>query len=185
MRRGELEHLIRAAAMIVGESDIVVVGSQAILGEFPNAPDALLFSQEADIYPRVRPEKAIDIDGAMGDGSQFHDTFGYYAHGVGPETPKAPKGWEERLVPVQVPPVGSGDSYATGWCMEVHDLVLAKLVAGRERDVAFAEQAIRENMVNPEELLRRSADLTVDNDRREQVRILIKGIIASVAKLAL
>ncbi len=29
-------------------------------------------------------------------------TFGYYAHGVGPETAKAPAGWEQRLVRVAV-----------------------------------------------------------------------------------
>jgi hypothetical protein len=31
--------------------------------------------------------------GALGDGSPFHAAFGYYAHGVGPETAKAPAGW--------------------------------------------------------------------------------------------
>jgi len=30
--RPQLEHLIRAAATIVGDSEIVVIGSQAILG---------------------------------------------------------------------------------------------------------------------------------------------------------
>ncbi len=104
MRRGELEHVVRAAADVSGDSEIVVVGSQAILGQFPDAPEALLFSQEADVYPRNRPDRAVKIDGALGDGSQFHETFGYYAHGVGPETAKAPAGWEARLVAVRVPP---------------------------------------------------------------------------------
>ncbi len=31
MRRDELEHVIRAAASVAGENEIVVVGSQAIL----------------------------------------------------------------------------------------------------------------------------------------------------------
>lgn len=97
MKRDELEHVIRAAAAIAGENELVIVGSQAILGQFPNAPKTLLFSQEADIYPRERPQNAIQIDGAMGDGSQFHETFGYYAHGVGPETAKGPIREDERL----------------------------------------------------------------------------------------
>ena len=71
MNRDELEHMIRAAATVSDEEEIVVIGSQAILGQFPDAPPTLLFSQEADVYPRRRPEKAIMIDGAMGDGSQF------------------------------------------------------------------------------------------------------------------
>jgi len=41
------------------------------------------------------------IEGAIGEGSLFHDTFGYYANGVGYDTAVLPKGWEKRLVPVR------------------------------------------------------------------------------------
>lgn len=182
MKRDELEHVIRAAATVADEDELVVIGSQAILGQFPNAPDALLFSQEADIYPLTRPEKAIEIDGAMGDGSQFHETFGYYAHGVGPETPKAPAGWEQRLVAVRVPLLAGRDSQATGWCMEAHDLVLAKLAAGRERDMEFAEEAIRHDIVQPQELLRRVPDLPLDGPCKEHVRSLLHSVIAKATR---
>jgi hypothetical protein len=178
VKRDELEHVIRAAATVSGENEIVIVGSQAILGQFPDAPDALLFSQEADVYPRLRPEKAIEIDGAMGDGSQFHETFGYYAHGVGPETAKAPAGWQDRLVPVRVPLVVDQRIEATGWCMEAHDLVLAKLTAGRERDLEFAVQAIRNDIVQPQELLRRVPDLPLDTQHQDHVRSLLESVIA-------
>src|SRR4051794_10388561 len=109
MRREDLHHVVAAAAHIVGESEFIVVGSQSILGSFPDAPEALLRSQEADIYPRHAPEKAINIEGALGDGSHFQQTFGYYAHGVGPETAKAPAGWDDRLVVVEVPPRPASD----------------------------------------------------------------------------
>jgi hypothetical protein len=75
MRRADLEHVIGAAANVVGESEFVVIGSQAILGPHPDAPAALLRSMEADIYPLVSPEKADLIDGALGDGSAFHRQF--------------------------------------------------------------------------------------------------------------
>jgi hypothetical protein len=103
MRREDLDHVVAAAAQIVGETEFVVVGSQSILGSHPDAPEALLRSQEADIYPRWAPDKAIEIEGALGDGSRFQQTFGYYAHAVGPETAKAPRGWEDRLVAVTSP----------------------------------------------------------------------------------
>lgn len=177
MRRDELEHVIRAAATVTGEHEIVVIGSQAILGQFPDAPDVLLFSQEADVYPRAQPEKAIAIDGAMGDSSRFHETFGYYAHGVGPETAKAPTGWEKRLVPVRVPLLTGHDTEAIGWCMEAHDLVLAKLAAGRARDMKFAEEAIRHDIVRPQELLRRVRNLPVDGPRQKHVRSLLTSVI--------
>ena len=49
MTRAQLEHLIRAAGTIADIDDVVVIGSQSILGEFHNAPPELLVSQEADM----------------------------------------------------------------------------------------------------------------------------------------
>ena len=92
MRLEQFEHLLAAAAEVTGQDEFVVVGSQAILGTFDEPPDSMLQSVEADIYPKRAPEAADLIDGNLGDGSQFHAAFGYYAHGVGPETAKAPVG---------------------------------------------------------------------------------------------
>ncbi len=182
MRREDLEHVIRAAAAVSGCSDIVVIGSQAILAQHPNAPAALLFSQETDVYPREDPERAIYIDGAMGDGSQFHETFGYYAHGIGPETVTAPTGWEARLVPVRVIRAPASDGEATGWCLEAHDLVLAKCAAGRERDWEFAREAMLHRLVESDELLRRVSDLPLDDSRQERLRALLVGVIAATSR---
>ena len=82
MNRAALEHVLRAASAIANERQLIVIGSQAVLGQFPNAPDALLVSMEVDVYPRDAPEKSDLIDGAIGELSAFHQTFGYYAHGV-------------------------------------------------------------------------------------------------------
>lgn len=169
--------MIRAAAA-VADDDIVVIGSQAILGRLPDAPDALLWSQEADVYPRTHPERAEAIDGAIGDGSQFHAAFGYYAHGVGPETAKAPAGWEKRLVAVRVPRGPHDETLITGWCMEPHDVVLAKCAAGRERDWEFAREAIRHGVVEAGELLRRVEDLPLPSWRRMDVAQHVRAIAA-------
>lgn len=98
----QLRHILRAAADITGENVFVVIGSQAILGSHPDAPRSLRKSIEGDTYPKNRPEKAIEVDGAIGELSPFHFEFGYYAHGVGPETATLPDGWEQRLVELQV-----------------------------------------------------------------------------------
>ena len=47
---------------------------------------ALLVSLEADVYPRHYPERAELIEGSIGELSMFHETFGYYADGVGVHT---------------------------------------------------------------------------------------------------
>ena len=51
MTRNQLEHLIRASGSIAGSDTIVVIGSQAILASFPEAPQELLVSVEADLAP--------------------------------------------------------------------------------------------------------------------------------------
>ena len=47
MKRHELEHILHAASAVTNHADIVVIGSQALLGQFPDAPAQLLISMEA------------------------------------------------------------------------------------------------------------------------------------------
>ena len=170
MRREDFEHVIVAAAAVTGEEEIVVVGSQAVLGSHPDAPAELLRSIEADVYPRNAPEKAIEIDGALGDGSPFHRTYGYYAHGVGPETAKAPEGWQQRLIRVDILARPKSPVRATALCLELHDLVLAKCAAGRDRDWEYAGAAIAAGLVEGAELLRRCEQLPLSARLRARVR---------------
>jgi hypothetical protein len=175
LRRADFEHVLKAAAAIV-EDEIVVIGSQAVLAQFPDAPDALLQSMEVDVFPRHHPERADEIDGAIGDGSRFHETYAYYAHGVGPETAIAPAGWEQRLVRVELPPINRGSRSVVAWCIEVHDLVLAKLAAGRTHDLEFVEEAIRFHLVSADQLWL-GVDLMPDS-HRELTRDRLTRLIA-------
>ncbi len=166
MRRRDLEHLVRAAADIADDDEIIVIGSQAILGQFPDAPDELCVSAEADVFPKNKPERADLIDGSIGEGSPFHEAFGYYAQGVGETTAVLPHGWRERLIPVQ----NANTRGATGWCLEAHDLVLSKYVAGREKDARFIRGAVAAKLVSRETLLERLALMPVEEDVRERLR---------------
>lgn len=62
MHRAQLEHIIRAAAGITGATEIVIIGSQAVLGQFPNAPADLLVSIEADVFTFRHPGDADLIE---------------------------------------------------------------------------------------------------------------------------
>lgn len=168
--------MIAAAASITGEDEIVVIGSQAILGSVAEPPAELVRSIEADVYPHADPAKAEEIDGAIGDGSQFQGTYGYYAHGVGPETAKAPAGWEDRLVRVEVPRRPGQAGTVLALCLEVHDLVLAKCAAGRERDWEFAEVALRAEIVKLPRLLEGVEDMPLDRSRRAHVTAMLEGV---------
>jgi hypothetical protein len=176
LRRPEFEHVIAAAAEVSGENEFVVVGSQAILGGNPNPPEALLASMEADIYPRRDPEKAEEIDAALGDGSPFQRTFGYYAHGVGPETAKAPEGWEDRLVKTEIPPRPGSRRRVYAYCLEPNDLVLAKCAAGRDRDWEFARQSLEARIVSYDKLAASVNDLPLDRAGKDRVRRMLEGI---------
>lgn len=172
MTRAQLEHLIRAASQIVDEQELIVLGSQAVLGSWPDAPAPMRVSMEADMYPRHRPELADLIDGTIGELSPFHQTFGYYAHGVGPKLARLPSGWQGRLVPVR----NENTLGATGWCLELHDLLVSKLVAGREKDLAFVQTAVEHGRVDLSLLEERLAATELDGAVRELVAVRINRL---------
>lgn len=169
MRRAELEHIIRAAATISGDDEIIIVGSQAVLGQFPDAPADLLVSNEADVYPRSHPERWELIDGSIGELSPFHETFGYYAQGVEPGTAILAPGWEERLIPV----CNDNTRGATGLCLEIHDLLLAKYVAGRDKDRRYIQSALSYRLAEPSVLRERLPRLPLDADHAQRIGLLM------------
>jgi hypothetical protein len=158
--REQLAHVLRAAARIAHDPAILVVGSQAILGSFKETelPEVAWLSVEADLafFDEVEGEtKADQVDGAIGELSQFHETYSYYAQGVELTTAKLPEGWRDRLVPFQP----RSAEPARAMCLEKHDLVISKLVAMREKDQEFATALLKARLVDLEVLQERAADL--------------------------
>ena len=151
MNREQLEHAIRAACTVSGDQELIIFGSQAILGQFPDAPTEVRKSIEVDVSPKNRPEAVDRIDGALGENSQFHKTHGFYVHGVPIETVKLPKGWEKRINKVQ----DYMDEKNIGYCIEAHDLAAGKLMAFREKDTEFVRRLILEEMIDVDILLKR------------------------------
>ena len=101
MKRAEFEHAIRAAGAILGVPEVLVIGSQALHASMQGAlPEEASRSVEVDIaaLEDVDGRLADVIDGAIGEASMFHSTFGYYAHGVVATTAVLPLGWRDRLV---------------------------------------------------------------------------------------
>lgn len=174
MNRAALEHILRAASAISNEREFIVIGSQAILGQYPTAPESLLMSIEADVYPRYAPERSDVVDGAIGELSDFHQTFGYYAHGVDQTTAILPEGWMDRLIRVENENTGG----AIGWCLEAHDLAAAKLVAGRDQDRKFVQVLLREQLVSADQLAERIATLPLSAERLQLVQALLAQLMS-------
>lgn len=144
-----MEHLLRAAAAITNETDFVVLGSQALLAAVPVLPEPLARSMELDLYPLHNPSAADLIDGSIGELSPFHETYGYYAHGVGPETAVLPRNWCDRTITICDAKTGS----ARGICVAPGDLAIAKLIAGREKDLVFVDAMLREGIIRRETIM--------------------------------
>lgn len=172
MQRSELEHVIRASGEIAGDTEIVIIGSQAILGQFPDAPGTLLVSMEADVYPLNRPEESDKVDGAIGEASPFHELHGYYAQGVGPETATLPDGWRARLVPIN----NANTNGVTGLCLEVHDLAISKLVAGRPKDLEFVEVLSRCELIDHRIMIERLSETALGVAERRNVTGRLKAL---------
>lgn len=179
MNRSQLEHIIRAAATIAEDDEIIVVGSQSILGQFAEPPEEMCRSTEGGVFPKNLPERADLIDGSIGEGSPFHATFGYHAQGVDETTAVLPDDWRRRLVPLR----SARTRGATGWCLEVHDLLIAKLVAGREKDLEFAAAAARHRLAERRLLEERLAETRLDERLRPVVAARIARIFADAKRV--
>ena len=159
MNRKQLEHIVRASGSISGCREMVIIGSQALLGACPDAPPDLLTSMEADLYPAEAPGKADLIDGCIGELSPFHETFGYYAHGVGPDTATLPTGWKQRLIRVENENTGG----TTALCLAPVDLAISKLLAGRPKDIEFVSRMISIKVLTEQVILRTIHELKPDD----------------------
>jgi hypothetical protein len=164
--RAELEHAIRAACDVADDSAVYVFGSQAILGEHPDAPADLRQSVEVDMTPVTRLDQTDRVDGALGELSPFHIEHGFYVHGLPiEEAAVLPPEWKTRLVRV----IGPNTSHKLGLCLEGHDLAASKLAAFREKDRAFVRTLLVHRLVNSDTLRERVASLKMDSqelDRR-------------------
>ena len=162
MKRGQLEHVLRAAADVTKELEILVIGFSAILGTYDDdrLPDAATRSDEADLAPFRDPDgrKAARIEAALGEGSMFHDTHGYYVDAVDFKTAMGPDGWEGRLRRLSAPNTRG----AVGWCLEAHDLAAAKLAAGRDKDYEFVEALLHKKLIAKPTLIDRVDALPAD-----------------------
>lgn len=171
MTRGQLEHAIRAVCDVSGDTEVIVIGSQSVLGEFPDAPDPLRQSSEADVILKNKPEMTEKVEGALGELSAFHRAYDFYVHGVVHETATLPIGWESRLIRVQ----SEQTRQNTGWCLQGYDLAASKLAAFRDKDREFVRVLLAERLLQPSTLLERVDALPVPADHRSRIRQWVIG----------
>jgi hypothetical protein len=75
-----------------------------------------------------------------------------------------------------------GREPATAWFLEAHDLALAKLAGGREKDVEFVTEALLADLVDPGRL-RRGVEL-MPKRYREVARTRVENVIVAAGREA-
>ena len=176
MNREAFDHAIRAAGAILGEDELLVIGSQALHASISTElPPEAARSVEADIAALDDPDqdKADLIDGAIGEASVFHETFGYYAQGVVQSTAVLPRNWQDRLIRYETPSTNG----VAAWCLEIHDLWISKAVALRPKDIEFCTALVSGDLVDPETLRSRLKEVDgIDEERLARVAGLLERL---------
>lgn len=139
-------------------------------------PDAtagiLTATRDVDVIPApAEPERLSrlmdQIDFVLGEASDFDVEHGIYAQAVDDSTVTyAPAGWKERAIPLRV-----GDK--TALCMDLHDLMLTKYGAGREKDLLFNRALAGTGAVSGKIVAARLQDVRCDDRLNELIHARI------------
>jgi hypothetical protein len=134
--------LLAEARRLCGHSEYVVVGSLSVLGVSDVAviPADMTMSIDADCYTLKDPGRALDLQGAIGEGSPYHHAHGIYLDPVNPMLPTLPDGWEARLIEVAKDGV-------VALFLEPHDAAVSKLARSEERDIRWVSAGARANIL--------------------------------------
>lgn len=172
MKKSQVEHVLRAASRICDDTEFVIIGSQSLHGKYPDLADDMLMSFEVDLIAKNRPGNTEFLN-TIGMDSQFHEEFGYYADPVDEKTAVLPRKWKERLVHLKL---DGPDADFKAYCLEPHDLVVAKLAAGRDKDKMFIRELLRHGLVKRDVIIKRLAQTPVSSAQRATMESLLRTI---------
>ncbi len=152
MRKEDLFDLIRRVTEISGVASPIIVGSQSIYSITDQVPQIVRGSYEADFLLAGDDSDArIIVNKELGVTSTFYDTHGYFADGLGLATVTLAPGWQDRLQPLK-----DDNDQVVARCLEVYDLAVSKLIAGREKDLIFLCYLLDGRMISMNLLMERA-----------------------------
>jgi hypothetical protein len=177
MNRASLEELLRAAAELVEFERICIIGSASLLVDHPwlgEQGQPLAASLDADfVLLPEDAEKAGILLARLGRGRPFASEKGYHADILRPDiTELFPPGWEERLEPMP--------GFEGVFFLEAADLAVAKLHAGRPKDVEVLVHLLQEGLLDAK-VVRGRLDAT---PLREKDIVKLYAVWARVLQLA-
>ena len=180
--REELAHAVRALCEHFGSKAVVIIGSQGILGHWPNAPRAMRQSLEFDAYPenseeweRRHPgrEASEEVEAHFGYESDFHRAFGFYVDGVDASTAKLPPDWRSRQ---KIVPVATGERELFAIVPGIIDLVISKLCRLDPKDQDWIEACHAAEPLDIAEVGRLLAMVDVEPEVRHHAEAFLDGL---------
>lgn len=170
---------MRALATHFRTDTVVIIGSQSVLLEWPDAPVLMRTSGEIDAYPinweaweREHPgqEASEEINALFGWGSDFHVTHGFYIDGVDSSTATLPAGWKDRVIHITAEAYGTT---VTAIAPSPEDLVVSKLARLEEKDAAYIAERHRFRPLNFPLIRERLAATEMDHNRRAAAQSIL------------
>jgi hypothetical protein len=147
----DLQRVVRALAREFETDTVFIIGSQAILMSWADAPGVMRASPEIDAYPAnarmweiaegdkadgIPREASEHIDGLFGSGSPFHRTHGFFIDGTDENTAKLPQGWNSRAIVRRLDVDGR---MVKAVAPAPEDLLVSKLARLDDKDKAFVQ----------------------------------------------
>jgi hypothetical protein len=170
----DLQRTVRALAREFKTDTVFIIGSQAIMMSWPDAPPEMRSSLEVDAYPgnarvweieqagksgEVSQEASEHIHGLFGEGSAFHIAHGFYIDGVDEGTARLPSGWNTRAI-VKRLEVDGREVKAVAPSPE--DIIVSKLARLDDKDKDFVSAYHRARPLDLQLIESRIKDTALD-----------------------
>lgn len=174
IRRPDIDHMLRAAGDLTGQSQFVLVGSAAVIAWAPELPQIMAMTSEIDIFGTTDDpeETAFEIDSVLGQGSLFHETHGYFVDGVSPDTARLPPGWRERARSIR-----TTTGNVTALVPEPNDIAVSKLVRCSDKDLNFLVAGFRHGIFDRNIVIDRARSLDIADLRQGTIDDKIKILL--------
>ena len=151
MRKSDLFELVREIKRLAPGEMPIIVGSQAVHAVASFLPEIVRQSIECDfLFAGGKTETRTEVNKKLGVFSLYQLEHGFYADALGLATVVLPTGWRERLQPLE-----DENGNVVAFCAEIHDVAVSKLIAGREKDFLFLNEAFLREYISIDEFLER------------------------------
>lgn len=177
MRKQAFVELIQRVRAITGTTELVVVGSHCLYAVTEDVPDVVKRSVEADfLLGPYSLELMVKVNALLGVTSAHFKERGYYADALGLASVTLPPGWNERLQPLVD---DSGQTIAH--CLELYDVAVSKLMAGRDKDWLFLAYLLDERLIALPRLIER-AELVLQTAAGQALQPRLEKFLAELQK---